>query len=79
MTGIQVHELNINQYEQSWVRKLQSLARDSSTISLRVLYYDEILFANHPFSDSMETLATKEFKVSVFPASCRDYVIQPSS
>lgn len=57
MIGIAIKAPSIDEYVDKWLSSLSSLSQDSSFVDLRVLYYDEISFANNRAADVLEPIA----------------------
>ena len=61
MTGITVKPLTDEEYYEKWVKLLSLSYPDSSTVALKVLYYDELDYANQvedlsPIAETIFTL-----------------------
>ena len=77
MKGITIQHLSLEQYNEKWIRRLEEEASDTSQIKLRVLYYDELNFANG--ITPLEPIDETVFDLMIAPKECESNVLSAPS
>ena len=73
MTGIKVLQMSPEDYQAKWLNKLKLDSIDSSQVELRVVYYDELEFANR--ISTMKAQSETEFNLQIAPNECQENTI----